>query len=136
MYSTLSDESSPVTEWATGGCRTWSNLQHGCKSLIAPFADLAEKLSLHVSSKVIDPSCKEEKHSSYWIWKKPNPFSTNFSILYTRKKGGFSGGYKMGTLAWGWLRLNTFPGCQKKFYQDSRGIEKQHLPFTIQLFHA
>ena len=60
MYSTLADESSPVTEWATGGCRTWSNLQHGCKSLIAPFADLAEKLSLHVSNIAFDPSCKEE----------------------------------------------------------------------------
>jgi len=44
--NTLADESSPITGWATGGCKTWSNLQHGCKSLIMPFAAIAEKYAM------------------------------------------------------------------------------------------
>lgn len=43
----LSDEANPVTEWATGGNKLWQKLQKGFKSLVVPFASIAEKSALH-----------------------------------------------------------------------------------------
>ncbi|XP_066911561.1 sorting nexin-8-like [Clytia hemisphaerica] len=43
----LSEESNPVTEWATGGNKTWQKLQRGFKSLVVPFASIAEKSAMH-----------------------------------------------------------------------------------------
>ena len=47
-FSALSEESNPVTEWATGGNKTWQKLQRGFKSLVVPFASIAEKSAIHV----------------------------------------------------------------------------------------
>jgi hypothetical protein len=47
-YSALTEESQPVTEWATGGNKIWQKLQKGFKKLVVPFATIAEKSAIHV----------------------------------------------------------------------------------------
>ena len=47
--STLGNETSPITQWATGGTDTWRQLQQGFKALVGPFAAIAEKAAVHVS---------------------------------------------------------------------------------------
>lgn len=49
LFSVLVEDSSPVTSWATGGTKTWVHLQKGFKSLVVPFASIAEKCAVHVS---------------------------------------------------------------------------------------
>lgn len=48
----LADESSATTDWATGGNRTWQRLQKGFKSLVVPFAAVAEKSSIYSTHEI------------------------------------------------------------------------------------
>lgn len=54
--SVLVEDSSPVTSWATGGTKTWVHLQKGFKSLVVPFASIAEKCAVHSSKETEEVS--------------------------------------------------------------------------------
>ncbi|XP_047143517.1 sorting nexin-8 isoform X1 [Hydra vulgaris] len=50
----LSEESSAITNWATGGKNTWQLLQKGFKSLVEPFTALSEKYAIYSTKETQD----------------------------------------------------------------------------------